>query len=99
VPTGTPFENRLLELDSILEWLDRRPLQPLWRLLPCGKLDGGQGLRHLDVLRARLQPVLLRRRRQEGVEAGGAAVKAADLVWSQRCSGLGSSAVHWFAAT
>src|SRR5690606_13542379 len=34
VLTGTPFENRLTELDSILEWLDRRPLQPMWRLLP-----------------------------------------------------------------
>ncbi len=65
VLTGTPFENRMHELDSILEWLDRRPLQPLWRLLPYHQLEDGAGLRHLDVLRQRLSPVLLRRRRQE----------------------------------
>ncbi|MFY9343003.1 MAG: DEAD/DEAH box helicase, partial [Planctomycetota bacterium] len=65
VLTGTPFENRVLELDSLLEWLDRRPLQPQWRLLPFHQLAGGEGLQHLDVLRARLAPVVLRRRRQE----------------------------------
>ncbi|HLQ38596.1 MAG TPA: DEAD/DEAH box helicase, partial [Planctomycetota bacterium] len=73
VLTGTPFENRLLELDSLLEWLDRRPLQPQWRLEPFHRLpadaDGqGGGWRHLDVLRSRLAPVLLRRRRQEVLE-------------------------------
>jgi SNF2 family DNA or RNA helicase len=65
VLTGTPFENRVLELDSILEWLDRRPLQPQWRLMPFHQMDGGAGLQHLDVLRERLAPVVLRRRRQE----------------------------------
>ena len=65
VLTGTPFENRLAELDSILEWLDRRPLQPMWRLLPFHQLENGEGLQHLDVLRERLAPVMVRRRRQE----------------------------------
>ena len=65
VLTGTPFENRLVELDSILEWLDRRPLQPLWRLMPFHGAEDNAGLLHLDVLRARLSPVLLRRRRLE----------------------------------
>lgn len=65
VLTGTPFENRLAELDSILEWLDRRPLQPMWRLGPYHHIEGDQGLQHLDVLRERLAPVLVRRRRQE----------------------------------
>jgi len=65
VLTGTPFENRLPELDSILEWLDRRPLEPVWRLVPFHQLDEGRGLRHLDVLRERLSTVLIRRRRQE----------------------------------
>lgn len=65
VLTGTPFENRLAELDSILEWIDRRPLQPTWRLSPFHDIGAGSGLQHLDVLRARLAPVLIRRRRQE----------------------------------
>ncbi|MFN3242205.1 MAG: DEAD/DEAH box helicase [Planctomycetota bacterium] len=65
VLTGTPFENRLSELDSILEWLDRRPLQPMWRLLPHHQMADGQGMQNLDVLRERLAPVLVRRRRQE----------------------------------
>ena len=65
VLTGTPFENRIFELDSLLEWLDRRPLQPLWRFAPLHELPDRTGLRHLDVLRERLEPVLLRRRRQE----------------------------------
>ncbi len=65
VLTGTPFENRLSELDSILEWLDRRPLQPIWRLMPYHEMQNGKGLRHLNVLRERLAPVLVRRRRQE----------------------------------
>ncbi len=65
VLTGTPFENRIFELDSLLEWLDRRPLQPLWRFAPFHELPGRTGLRHLDVLRLRLDSVLLRRRRQE----------------------------------
>ncbi|MEM7199772.1 MAG: SNF2-related protein [Planctomycetota bacterium] len=65
VLTGTPFENRLAELDSILEWLDRRPLQPLWRLTPYHEMESRKGLRHLDVLRERLASVLVRRRRQE----------------------------------
>ncbi len=65
VLTGTPFENRLTELDSILEWLDRRPLQPMWRLLPFHQMNGGDGLQHLEILRERLAPVLVRRRRLE----------------------------------
>jgi SNF2 family DNA or RNA helicase len=68
VLTGTPFENRISELDSILEWVDRRPLQPLWRLGPVhglGDRAGASDLRGLDVLRERLDPVLLRRRRAD----------------------------------
>jgi superfamily II DNA or RNA helicase len=65
VLTGTPFENRILELDSLLEWLDRAPLQPLWRFAPVHQIPEGGGLRHLDTLRERLAPILLRRRRQE----------------------------------
>jgi superfamily II DNA or RNA helicase len=68
VLTGTPFENRLAELDSILEWLDRRPLEPTWRLAPFHQDGDGRGMRNLDVLRERLATVLIRRRRQEVLE-------------------------------
>jgi SNF2 family DNA or RNA helicase len=68
VLTGTPFENRLDELASLLEWIDRPTLEPVWRLEPFHALDADgrrSGARHLDVLRERLAPVLVRRRRAE----------------------------------
>ena len=34
VLTGTPMENRLEELASIVEWVDDRALEPKWRLVP-----------------------------------------------------------------
>ncbi len=34
VLTGTPMENRLEELASIVEWVDDRALDPKWRRLP-----------------------------------------------------------------
>jgi SNF2 family DNA or RNA helicase len=34
VLTGTPMENRLDELASIVEWVDDRALEPKWRLVP-----------------------------------------------------------------
>ena len=37
----------------------------MWRLLPYHQMENGEGLQHLDVLRERLAPVLVRRRRQE----------------------------------
>jgi hypothetical protein len=33
--TGTPLENRLEELASIVEWIDDMALEPRWRLAPC----------------------------------------------------------------
>lgn len=70
VLTGTPLENRLEELTSILEWVDDRALEPKWRLAPWYSAHGdGQrevvGARNLGELRARLAPVLLRRTRAE----------------------------------
>ncbi len=70
VLTGTPMENRLDELASIVEWVDDRALEPKWRLLPWHSTfaDGKRdvvGARNLDTLRARLAPVLLRRVRAE----------------------------------
>jgi hypothetical protein len=65
VLTGTPLENRLAELASIMDWVDDMALEPKWRLSPMHILPGGKGARHLDVLRARLTPVMLRRQRSE----------------------------------
>ena len=70
VLTGTPLENRLDELYSILEWVDPLALEPVWRLGPwhTAWTDGrheAKGARHLDTLRERLQPSLMRRVRQE----------------------------------
>jgi SNF2 family DNA or RNA helicase len=70
VLTGTPMENRLEELASIVEWVDDRALEPKWRLIPWHSsfADGKRevvGARNLDTLRARLEPVLLRRVRSE----------------------------------
>lgn len=70
VLTGTPMENRLDELASIVEWVDDRALEPKWRLAPWHSsfADGKRevvGARNLDDLRARLAPVLVRRVRAE----------------------------------
>jgi len=71
VLTGTPMENRLEELASILDWVDDVALAPKWRLVPwytCWEGDGGKGragARNLDTLRARLAPCFVRRVRSE----------------------------------
>ncbi|MFW6023461.1 MAG: DEAD/DEAH box helicase [Myxococcota bacterium] len=70
VLTGTPLENRLEELASLMDWVDDHALEPKWRLEPWHTVsaDGGRdvtGARNLDVLRARLAPVMVRRRRPD----------------------------------
>ncbi|MCK5800363.1 MAG: DEAD/DEAH box helicase, partial [Deltaproteobacteria bacterium] len=70
VLTGTPMENRLAELASIMDWVDPEALEPKWRLEPwhATLVDGTQevaGARNLDTLRARLAPSLMRRLRKE----------------------------------
>ncbi len=70
VLTGTPMENRLDELASLLDWVDDMALEPKWRLAPWHSeyADGRKdivGVRHLDTLRARLSGCLLRRGRGE----------------------------------
>jgi hypothetical protein len=71
VLTGTPLENRLEELATLLDWVDDTALAPKWRLGPWhtawateGSIDR-IGARHLDTLRERLTPHLLRRVRRE----------------------------------
>ena len=70
VLTGTPMENRIEELASIVEWVDEMALEPKWRLpaLHAMRADGRReitGVRNLDTLRQRLQPCMVRRIRQE----------------------------------
>jgi len=66
--TGTPLENRLLELHSLAEFLHPRALGPRWRLLPLHAVTDPRGriiaYEGLDVLRRRLSGVFLRRERR-----------------------------------
>lgn len=69
VLTGTPLENRLEELHSIVEFIDRYRLGPLFRFLHNHQLtdDGGKvvGYRNLNELGKSLETVLIRRKGQE----------------------------------
>ncbi len=69
VLTGTPLENRIDEIYSILQFLDPALLGPLFRFNRdfYALDDRGRpaGYKNLDELHRRLAPVLLRRRKQE----------------------------------
>ena len=69
VLTGTPLENRLEELISIVQLVDQHRLGPTWRLLHEHQQvdDAGRviGYRDLDRIGATLAPILLRRRKAE----------------------------------
>ncbi len=70
VLTGTPLENRLSELASILEWVDDMALEPKWRLAEWHTLRGdgpreAAGAKNLETLRARIAGSTLRRTRKE----------------------------------
>src|SRR5262249_46216675 len=69
VLTGTPLENRLEELISIVQFVDRYRLGPTFRLLhdhqvrdEVGKVVG---YRDLDRIGQTLEPVLLRRQKDQ----------------------------------
>ena len=73
VLTGTPMENRLDELASIMEWIDEAALEPRWRLASWHtRWDRDHamivGARNLETLRQRLAPFMLRRVRQDVLE-------------------------------
>lgn len=69
VLTGTPLENRLGELHSLMEFLNPRALGPRWRLLPYHSITDPSGrvlaYERLDLLRSRMSPWFLRRERRQ----------------------------------
>ena len=69
VLTGTPLENRLEELHSIMEFVDRFHLGPLFRFLSehqhTDETGRVVGYKNLDRIKDSLAPVLIRRRKQE----------------------------------
>ena len=69
VLTGTPIENRLDDLYSIMEFVDIRHLEPDFRFFHKYKITDERGkplgYKNLDKLREQLKPILLRRTRKE----------------------------------
>jgi superfamily II DNA or RNA helicase len=69
VLTGTPLENRLEELISIVQFVDQHRLGPTWRLLDEHQTrdESGRviGYRALDRIGQTLAPMMLRRRKAE----------------------------------
>jgi SNF2 family DNA or RNA helicase len=68
VLSGTPLENRLEELFSVVEFIDERRLGAAFRFYNQYRITDEKGkllgYKNLDALRARLKPVLLRRTRK-----------------------------------
>ena len=69
VLSGTPLENRLDELYTVCQFVDDRLLGPSFEFFHRHRMvdDRGrvEGYRHLDEVREKLRPILLRRTRKE----------------------------------
>jgi SNF2-related domain/Helicase conserved C-terminal domain/SWIM zinc finger len=69
VLTGTPLENRLEELYSIVQFVDERRFGPAFQFLHDHRVldaEGNlKGYRNLDAIRGKLEPIFLRRTRAE----------------------------------
>lgn len=71
VLTGTPLENKLEDVYSIVQFLDPHMLSPLWQfaanhfMLSREKKGKILGYRNLDVLNERLKGIVIRRRKEE----------------------------------
>jgi len=73
VLTGTPLENRLEELVSIVEFVDRHRLGPTFRFLHSHQIhdqESGRvvGYRDLDSIGKTLEPILIRRQKDQVVK-------------------------------
>ena len=67
--TGTPLENKLEELISIVQFVDQHRLGPTWKLLhehqvkdETGRVTGYTGLEKIGQT---LSPIMIRRRKSE----------------------------------
>jgi len=69
VLSGTPLENRLEELYSVVQFVDGRRLGPMFRFFSRHRDEDADGkvlgYKNLDELRTRLRPILLRRTRAD----------------------------------
>jgi superfamily II DNA or RNA helicase len=69
VLTGTPLENKLEELYSIVQFVDERRFGPAFQFLYDHRVLGENGnlvgYRNLDKIREKLEPIFLRRTRAE----------------------------------
>jgi SNF2 family DNA or RNA helicase len=69
VLTGTPLENKLEELFSVVEFVDGRRLGPAFRFVHEHRMEDEKGrllgYRGLDRIQEQLAPILLRRTRQK----------------------------------
>jgi SNF2 family DNA or RNA helicase len=69
VLTGTPLENKLEELFSVVEFVDGRRLGPAFRFLKEHRVENEEGkllgYRGLEQIHKQLEPILLRRTRKE----------------------------------
>ena len=71
VLTGTPLENKLEDVYSIIQFLDPHLLTPLWQfaadhfMLSRKKKGKILGYRNLDLLREKLKPIVIRRKKEE----------------------------------
>lgn len=67
--TGTPLENKLEDIYSIVQFLDQHKLGPLWKLQARHEARDAEGIirgyRHLDEIHAKLADVMIRRRKKE----------------------------------
>jgi superfamily II DNA or RNA helicase len=71
VLTGTPLENKLEDVYSIVQFLDPHLLSPLWQfaadhfMLSRDKKGKILGYRNLDALHEKLKPIVIRRKKEE----------------------------------
>ena len=69
VLTGTPLENKLEELISVVQLVDQHVLGPTWRVLHehQSRDESGRviGYKNLNALTTKLAPVMIRRRKSE----------------------------------